>query len=158
MKRVFADTHFFIALLNARDEAHARAVRIEKGPQIHLLTTRWVLVELADAMASQAYRARAAIFLTLAKANPWLTILNGTDALFDQGCDLYSKRPDKAWSLTDCILIYCHGQRGSDGSFDRRPAFRAGGLYRAARVSGREFPNEIAIPTHPADGRGVHGP
>ena len=34
MKRVFADTHFFIALLNARDEAHARAVQVESGPRM----------------------------------------------------------------------------------------------------------------------------
>jgi predicted nucleic acid-binding protein len=51
VKRVFADTHFFIALLNARDEAHARAERIENGPKLQLITTRWVLAEVADAMA-----------------------------------------------------------------------------------------------------------
>ena len=103
MKRVFADTHFFIALLNARDEAHLRAVRIENGPKLHLITTRWVLAEVADAMASAAYRPRAAMFLKLAKANPWLRILDASDALFEQGCDLYAKRLDKDWSLTDCI-------------------------------------------------------
>ena len=90
MKRVFADTHFFIALLNSRDEAHARAVRVETGPRVQLITKRWVLTEVADAMASQAYRTRAARFLALAKANPWLTILGRTDALFEQGCDLFA--------------------------------------------------------------------
>jgi predicted nucleic acid-binding protein len=112
VKRVFADTHFFIALLNARDQSHAQALRIEQGPRLHLITTRWVLAELADAMALPAHRARAARFLTLAKANPWLTILDATDALFDQGCDLYAKRPDKEWSLTDCISFVAMANEG----------------------------------------------
>ena len=103
MKRVFADTHFFIALLNARDEAHTRAVQIEVGPQLRLVTTRWVLAEMADAMAAPAFRTRAAQFLALTKANPCLTVISNSDTLFEKGCDLYAKRPDKAWSLTDCI-------------------------------------------------------
>jgi predicted nucleic acid-binding protein len=112
VKRVFADTHFFIALLNARDEAHARALRVESGPRLHLVTTRWVLAEVADAMAAPAYRTRAAKFLTLAKANPWLTILDATDALFEQGCELYGQRPDKDWSLTDCISFIAMANEG----------------------------------------------
>ena len=30
MKRVFADTHFFIALLSERDEAHQRAIELQQ--------------------------------------------------------------------------------------------------------------------------------
>lgn len=112
MRRAFADTHFFIALLNARDAAHARATGIENGPNLQLVTTRWVLAEVADAMASQAYRSRAASFLNLTKANPWVTILAPSDTLFDQGCDLYSKRPDKDWSLTDCISFVAMANEG----------------------------------------------
>lgn len=112
MNRDFADTQFFIALLNARDQAHSRALEIEQGPRLHLITTRWVLAEVADAMASPAYRSRAAMFLTLAKANPWLTILDASDALFEQGCDLYAKRPDKEWSLTDCISFVAMADEG----------------------------------------------
>ena len=112
MKRVFADTHFFIALLNARDEAHARAAQIESGPRLHLITTRWVLAEVADAMSSPAYRTRVAMFLNLAKTNPWVRILGPSDALFEQGCDLYAKRPDKDWSLTDCISFVAMANEG----------------------------------------------
>ena len=71
-------------------------MQIESGPPIHLITTRWVLTELADAMASPAHRTRAAIFLKLVRTNPRLTILGASDTLFEEGCDLYSKRPDKA--------------------------------------------------------------
>jgi predicted nucleic acid-binding protein len=112
VKRVFADTHFFIALLNARDKAHARAAQIEAGPALKLITTRWVLAELADAMASPVHRTRAAMFLRLAKTNPHLTVLEASDALFEAGCDLYSKRPDKDWPLTDCISFVAMANEG----------------------------------------------
>ena len=103
MKYVFADTYFFLALLNARDAGHGRALELQIGSELQLVTTRWVLAEVADAMASPPFRTRAAKFLTLTKANPWLKVLARTDNLFDQGCDLYERRPDKSWSLTDCI-------------------------------------------------------
>jgi predicted nucleic acid-binding protein len=32
-----------------------------------------------------------------------VTIVPPTKQLFDQGIDLYDSRPDKEWSLTDCI-------------------------------------------------------
>ncbi len=112
MKRVFADTHFFIALLNARDEAHALAVRVEAGPLLRLVTTRWVLAEMADAMAAPVFRTRAAQFVALAKANPWLRVVGDSDALFERGCDLYATRPDKAWSLTDCISFVVMADEG----------------------------------------------
>jgi uncharacterized protein len=112
VKRVFADSHFFIALLNARDEAHGRASQVETGPSLHLVTTRWVLAEVADAMAAPVYRTQAATFLKLAKANPWLRILDASDALFEQGSNLYSTRPDKHWSLTDCISFVAMANEG----------------------------------------------
>jgi hypothetical protein len=31
------------------------------------------------------------------------TIVEANRAIFDAGFDLYSQRPDKDWSLTDCI-------------------------------------------------------
>lgn len=114
MKRVFADAYFFIALLNPRDNAHLRAIEIEKVPGLQLITTRWILAEVADAMAAPASRVRASRFLALAKANPWLSILDGSDALFERGCDLYAKRPDKEWSLTDCISFVVMANEGLD--------------------------------------------
>ena len=40
------------------------------------------------------------------------TILPPTLELFEAGCDLYEQRPDKEWSLTDCIsfvVMHNHG-------------------------------------------------
>jgi hypothetical protein len=46
MSGVFADTFYFLALLNPRDGAHARATAFTLGFQGQMVTTAWVLTEL----------------------------------------------------------------------------------------------------------------
>lgn len=52
MKTVFADTYYYIALLSPKDSAHARAVELTAQLQPAIVTTAWVLTELAAAMSS----------------------------------------------------------------------------------------------------------
>ena len=51
MKRLFADTHYFLAVVNARDSAHTRAIAYSAAGQFRLVTTWWVLTEVGDALA-----------------------------------------------------------------------------------------------------------
>jgi len=51
MKTVFADTFYFLALLNPSDQAHARAVEFTSRNAVRMMTTDWVLTELADGLA-----------------------------------------------------------------------------------------------------------
>jgi predicted nucleic acid-binding protein len=37
------------------------------------------------------------------RANPDVSVIACTEQLFQEGLDLYERRPDKDWSLTDCI-------------------------------------------------------
>src|SRR5207249_1572685 len=55
MTKVFADIFYFLALLNKHDEAHAKAVSYS-GLIDKLVTTEWVLTELADGLASSRHR------------------------------------------------------------------------------------------------------
>src|SRR5438093_1412738 len=56
MKPCFADTFFFLAWWNRRDLAHARVEEFVGEYTGRLLTTRWVLMEVADAFASSRMR------------------------------------------------------------------------------------------------------
>ena len=56
MTRYFADTFFYLALLSPRDETHERAVRLNAKVTGRLVTTQWVLTELADALCSPLNR------------------------------------------------------------------------------------------------------
>jgi len=42
-------------------------------------------------------------FLQFLRTSPSVTIVPAEQSLFDRGATLYDERPDKAWSLTDCI-------------------------------------------------------
>ena len=54
MRRVFADTFYYLALLNPRDETHARAVEFTGTFAGRMVTTDWVLTELADGVSVAA--------------------------------------------------------------------------------------------------------
>ena len=56
MKRAFADSFYFIALINPAEGAHRRAVEATRQRIGELVTTQWVLVEVADAFSAPAWR------------------------------------------------------------------------------------------------------
>jgi len=103
MNAWFADTFFFLALLSKHDEAHETAVAVSGEMEHPLVTTAWVLTEVADALASPATRGRFGTLLAFLRSNPLVRILPADPSLFEAGVDLYLNRPDKEWSLTDCI-------------------------------------------------------
>ena len=51
-------------------------------------------------------------FLKTLERSPLVTFLPPSETLFRQGLDLYGKRPDKAWTLTDCISFVVMEQEG----------------------------------------------
>lgn len=52
MRKLFVDTFFPAALLNPRDQWHARAKEVERGlGAVHLVTSELVLVELLNFFA-----------------------------------------------------------------------------------------------------------
>jgi uncharacterized protein len=114
MNACFADTYFFIALLFENDEAHAEAQTRVANLSGGLYTSVWVLTEVADALAVPGRRERVWPFVQFLRANPLVTIVPPEQTLFDRGAALYDQRPDKAWSLTDCIsftIMQDHGLR-----------------------------------------------
>ncbi len=112
MTPVFADTFYFLALLNPADEAHERAVAVSRLLRWPLVTTCWVLTELGDAMASAGNRLRFLETLAALRSDPLVAIIAPTLGQFDAGTSLFRKRPDKDWPLTDCISFAVMKQRG----------------------------------------------
>ena len=103
MTATFADTFYYLALLNPRDQAHGAAVAIGATLSGGLVTTRAVLIEVADALASPAERPKFLALLAAFEGSPEVTIVPVGDDLFRRAVALYGARPDKGWSLTDCI-------------------------------------------------------
>jgi hypothetical protein len=103
MSTVFADTVYYFAFLNPKDEWHEQARAFTQGFNGRMVTTAWVLTELADGMADPIDRPGFLDFLEGLRADPQVDIVPPSQALWDAGVDLYATRPDKEWSLTDCI-------------------------------------------------------
>jgi predicted nucleic acid-binding protein len=99
----FADTFYYLALLNPGDAAHERAMALTAQGKGTLLTTRWVLTEVGDAMAAPQYRQRFVNLVRAIESDADTTIVPTTDELFHKGVMLFGERPDKTWPLTDCI-------------------------------------------------------
>ena len=103
MKRVFADTSYFVALLNPGDEYHDAAVELTETFDGQIVTTSWVLVELGNFLAGSPNRALLASLVRTLRASARTRIVGATERSFHEGLDLYARRPDKRWSLTDCM-------------------------------------------------------
>jgi predicted nucleic acid-binding protein len=109
---IFADTFYFLALVHRDDAAHLQARTLSDELTEPILTTAWVLTEVADAMAGPGLRQVFLRLLETLKADPNCTIVPPTEALFEQGVKLYSDRPDKDWSLTDCRFKIQDSRKG----------------------------------------------
>ena len=103
MKPVFADAFYFVALLNRADQHHPRAVAAASQLRDNLLTTEWVLMELADALAESTSRRLVLPFIRSLEQDPKVEIIRASRELMQRGLRRYDERPDKQWSLTDCI-------------------------------------------------------
>jgi uncharacterized protein len=111
MKPVFADTSFFAAILNERDALHAsaneaRAVRKQPG-----LTTEFVLLEVANFCTRGGQRSTFATLVANLRRAQDMEIVPASHDLFEQGLALFLARPDKEWSLTDCISFVVMHER-----------------------------------------------
>ena len=109
---VFADSFIFIALLNPSDAFHARAIEAIENLSGRLVTTHWILMEVADALCVPSYRVSVARFLRDLSKNSGTEIIPPQQILYERGLELYSTRLDKAWSLTDCISFVVMNERG----------------------------------------------
>ena len=62
-----------------------------------------MLLETANALARPAWRAAATGLIEHLRQRPDVHIVPAEAALWERGWGLYRSRPDKGWSLTDCV-------------------------------------------------------
>jgi predicted nucleic acid-binding protein len=128
MRVVFADTYYYLAVLNPRDSAHARALAITPTLSGRLVTTSYVLTEVADALAAPPDRPRFLALLAALDADANVTIVPASEELFRRGVELYRQRPDKDWPLTDCLTFVVMNDAGSIEALTGDHHFRQAGF------------------------------
>ena len=115
MTRVFADAVYWVALASPHDQWHGRAVQASRAlGTAQIVTTEEVFVEFLAHFSGYGRQAREGAILYFD------TVINDASILvrpqshqsFLDGYALYQARPDKEYSLTDCISMEAMRQEG----------------------------------------------
>ena len=128
MKAVFADSYYYLAFVNPRDEGHARAVEFSRSFHGLAVTSEWVLTEVADALCAPEQRPVYLELLSQLRSEPGLTIVEASHDSFERGLELFAQRQDKSWPLTDCISFVIMQERGLTESLTADHHFQQAGF------------------------------
>jgi predicted nucleic acid-binding protein len=115
MKRVFADTFYWIALVNPSDDWYTSVLNVSKSlGRFQIVTTDEVLTEALTFYAESGSHQRQRIinFVDNILKSPQTDVIQQTHDSFLAGFSLYRKRLDKGYSLTDCISMQTMRQMG----------------------------------------------
>jgi predicted nucleic acid-binding protein len=110
----FADTSFWIALSSKRDQYHPRAVAWSQfvvRNQGTIMTTEAVLWEWMNALSDASTRRVAIEGYRKCHGEARIEIVPFQAELIDAAVQLYEARPDKTWSLSDCLSFVAMERR-----------------------------------------------
>lgn len=131
MTECFADSFYWIALLNADDAYHERVKKAILSPR--LVTTWAVQLEVMDAFCEERLRPLAMAFWQKTTSNPDLIVVPLDVAMLHRGVELFGKRPDKNWSLTDCISFTVMQERSITEALTADQHFQQAGFRALLR-------------------------
>jgi predicted nucleic acid-binding protein len=99
---IFADTSYFLALLQPDGDFFQAANAFSQSNMEPLLTTSAILLELGNALSQNPDRGRFLEINSLIENGLIQSVFVPLE-LYKNAIDLFAKRSDKSWSLTDCI-------------------------------------------------------
>lgn len=136
MSLVFADTFYWIAATDPADSSHKRAQSIiTELKATGIITTDEVLSEFLTFFAGThpALRARAVLVARNILRTPSVRVVPQSRDSFRAGMDLYEGRPDKGYSLTDCISMQTMRKEGLTVALTNDRHFEQEGFRAAFR-------------------------
>jgi predicted nucleic acid-binding protein len=122
MSAVFADT------FNPNDELHQRAREQTEKLSGPFITTEWVLLELANYLRKTEQRQLFTALYDDLRHDGRVTIVPVSSEVFEEGVDRYKDRPDKDWSLTNCISFLLMEQNAIDDALAADHHFEQAGF------------------------------
>ena len=131
MTRIFADTLYWLAIFVPGDE-WAQAARAADVADATLVTTEEVLSEFLTAVSGHGdHTRRLACRLVREILNdPGIDVVAQSHASFLAGLALYERRPDKQYSLVDCMSMNVMRQQGIDDILTHDRHFSQEGFVR----------------------------
>lgn len=108
---LFLDTAYIYGLINVRDQWHQRSVewssRVIKRKH-SLITTEFVLIEIADGLSSLKFRKDAVEIIQVLQDNDQVKVIPATTDLYRKGLKLFSSRNDKTWGADRLYILRCN--------------------------------------------------
>ncbi len=108
MKQLFADTGYWIALFDPKDQLHGKALGISAAlGEVVIVTSEMVLTEFANHFANRGPQFRETVTKVIdgIRGNPNARLSPQTSLQFQSAVAQYRTFLDKEWSLTDCASI-----------------------------------------------------
>jgi predicted nucleic acid-binding protein len=125
MTPLFADTFYWIALADFADSAHLRAVALTgERAASPIVTTDEVLAEYLTffSAAPEPVRREVAESVEAILLSSAVRVIPQSRESFLTGLQLYRARPDKGYSLVDCISMQTMRKERIDRGSHQRPA------------------------------------
>lgn len=130
-RAVFVDTAAWLALVNKSDTLHLQSKKVRDGLQKQktgLLTTDYVLVELANALSRIPFRETAVNLINSILSANDIEIVEIDRDIYQEAWNLYSSRMDKEWGLTDCTSFVAMSRRNIIEAFTSDRHFEQAGF------------------------------
>jgi predicted nucleic acid-binding protein len=117
MPELFADTSGWGNLVDPTQPFHALAANIYRAVRPHgrkVVTTNYILAELVALLTSPLRIPRSTIiaFIDGLRSSPYIEVIHADQSLEDEAWRLLKARPDKEWSLVDCVSFVVMTRRG----------------------------------------------
>ena len=126
----FVDAWYCIALINRFDDDHAAALRLRRAlAQATLITHDAVLTEVLTYFSGFGANVRLHTVTTVRELMRNAMLVFPADRLlFLAGLDLYERRPDKEYSLVDCMSMELMAAQGITHVLTNDHHFRQAGF------------------------------
>ncbi len=135
MKWVFADTGYWVAVLNPKDDWKVKAEAASRSlGKVRIVTTETVLDELLAALSKVPVRAVAIRGVEAIRSNPNIEVVPQTSLQFSEAFEAYRRMTDKEWSLTDCASFALMKERGLGEALAHDRHFEQAGFVALLRT------------------------
>ena len=115
MRRVFADTYYWIAVINDRDQGHAAAEAVSQTLKHDtVITTHEVLSEVLTYFCDGGHHVRRVVsaYIRDILDDSAVVVVPQSEQSFLTGLTFYESRADKEYSHADCISMLAMQREG----------------------------------------------
>jgi uncharacterized protein len=136
MNQVFADSDYWIALLQPNEHLHRKARECSKRLRHkRVVTYDLVMTEVLNYFSNQGPHWREAISVWASRlpTDGKITVVHQDEELFRRAVEFYRERLDKNWSLTDCASMLIMKEDGIDEALTYDHHFVQGGFRALLR-------------------------